>query len=56
MFQISIFYFNFIKDGDLDKIGQRERLSEKDILKLNLMYECDNAVEPEPEPEPEFKM
>ncbi|XP_055298042.1 seminal metalloprotease 1-like [Sitodiplosis mosellana] len=41
-------------DGDLGKIGQREGLSKKDIWKLNLMYECENTVEPEPEPEPEY--
>ncbi|XP_031629453.1 seminal metalloprotease 1-like [Contarinia nasturtii] len=37
-----------VDESFLGKIGQREKLSEKDIFKLNTMYECD-APEPEPE-------
>lgn len=41
------FRLNFINSKSKDKtylgvIGQREKLSEKDIIKLNVMYACSN--------------
>lgn len=44
--------FIFNKDKKyLDVIGQRKRMSDVDIIKLNAMYECDNEVEDQEQPE-----
>lgn len=44
LFEILI-CFSILKDGDTGKIGQRTGLSQKDIWKLNLMYECENTID-----------
>lgn len=36
-----LIYFSFKDESKLKVIGQLEKLSEKDIYKLNAMYECD---------------
>lgn len=42
-FEFSIYSTEFKDEKYLDVIGQRKKLSDKDILKLNAMYDCDGA-------------